>query len=98
VEAVTLRTFRKVVLPLMRPGLTAGWVFVFVLMAGDVTMSVLLASTSTPVVGFVMVDLFQNGTYPLLAAMGVIITVVSGAVVVGMLTLSRASTPGFRPQ
>lgn len=87
-----VRTFRSVVLPLMRPGLTAGWVFVFVLMAGDVTMSVLLASTRTPVVGFVMLDLFGNGTYPLLAAMGVIISIVSSAVVISVLALSRART------
>jgi iron(III) transport system permease protein len=88
------RTFRKVVLPLLRPGLTAGWVFVFILMAGDVTMSVMLASTSTPVVGFTMIDLYHSGTYPLLAAMGVIITVVSGAVVIPVLVLSRGQTAG----
>lgn len=67
-------------------------------MAGDVTMSVLLASTSTPVVGFVMIDLFHNGTYPLLAAMGVIITVVSGAVVFSVLAFSRSRTAGMAPQ
>jgi iron(III) transport system permease protein len=91
------RTFRKVVLPLMGPGLTAGWVFVFVLMAGEVTMSVLLASTATPVVGFVMIDLFQNGTYPLLAAMGVIITIFSAAVVLSVMAYSRSRTPGSAP-
>lgn len=89
------RTFRRVVLPLMTPGLTAGWVFVFVLMAGDVTMSVLLASTRTPVVGFVMIDLFGNGTYPLLAAMGVIISVASSAVVISALALSRSRSPAL---
>lgn len=93
--ASDFRTFRRVALPLMAPGLTAGWVFVFVLMAGDVTMSVLLASTGTPVVGFVMVDLFSNGTFPLLAAMGVIISIGSSAVVIAALTLSRARTSGL---
>jgi iron(III) transport system permease protein len=93
-----MRTFRKIALPLMGPGLTAGWVFVFVLMAGEVTMSVLLASTATPVVGFVMIDLFDNGTYPLLAAMGVIITAVSATVVLSVLGYSRSRTPGSAPQ
>jgi iron(III) transport system permease protein len=92
-----MRTFRKVVLPLMGPGLTAGWVFVFVLMAGEVTMSVLLATSRTPVVGFVMIDLFNNGTYPLLAAMGVIITVVSASVVLSVMAYSRSRTPGSAP-
>lgn len=83
------RTFRKVALPLMVPGLAAGWVFVFVLMAGDVTASVMLASTRTPVVGFVMLDLFNNATYPLLAAMGAIISVVTSAIVLSALFLSK---------
>jgi iron(III) transport system permease protein len=83
------RTFRKVVAPLMLPGLTAGWVFVFVLMAGDVTGSVMLATTSTPVVGYTMLDLFTSGTYPLVAAMGALISVVTSAIVLGALYGSR---------
>ena len=83
------RTFRKVVLPLMAPGLAAGWVFVFVLMAGDVTASVMLASTRTPVAGFVMLDLFNNGTYPALAALAVVVSILTSAVVLAALSFSR---------
>jgi iron(III) transport system permease protein len=83
------RTFRKVVVPLTLPGLAAGWVFVFVLMAGDVTGSVMLATTSTPVVGYTMLDLFINGTYPLVAAMGAAISVVTSVVVLAALYLTR---------
>ena len=75
------RTFRRVAVPLMAPGLGAGWIFVSVLMAGDVTASVMLASSRTPVVGFVMIDLFANSTYPVLAAMGAVISVITSAVV-----------------
>jgi iron(III) transport system permease protein len=83
------RTFRKVALPLMLPGLAAGWVFVFVLMAGDVTASVMLASTETPVVGFVMLSLFNSGTYPTLAAIGTVISLVTSAIVLSALYFSR---------
>lgn len=69
--------FVRVTLPLMRPGLVSGWIFVFGLVMGDVTISVMLAGPTTPVVGYVMVDLQQSGTYPLLAAVGLITAAVS---------------------
>lgn len=75
------RTFISIAVPLMRPGLMVGWMFVFVLMAGDVTASVMLASTRTPVVGFVMLDLFNNGTFPRLAALGVVISLLTSTVI-----------------
>lgn len=83
------RTFGRVAVPLMAPGLVAGWIFVFVLMAGDVTASVMLASSQTPVVGFVMIDLFANSTYPVLAAMGAVISIITSAVVLAALFAPR---------
>lgn len=81
-------TVRRIVLPLSRSGLVAGWTFVFVLVVGDITASALLASPSSPVVGFVIMTLFQNGTYPLLAAVGTVITLASSAVVLTALALA----------
>jgi iron(III) transport system permease protein len=83
------RTFRTIVLPLMAPGLIAGWVFVFVLISGDLTASFMLAGTATPVVGQYMLDLASSSTYPALAAMGVIVSVVSSAVSLSVLIWSR---------
>jgi iron(III) transport system permease protein len=83
------RTFRTIVLPLMTPGLIAGWVFVFVLVSGDLTASFMLAGNATPVVGQYMLDLVSSSTYPALAAMGVIISVVSSAVSLSVLVWSR---------
>ncbi|MGI5176008.1 ABC transporter permease [Dactylosporangium sp. CA-152071] len=74
-------TLRRISLPLMAPGIAAGWVFVFVLVVGDITASAILAGTKTPVVGFTMLSLFQNGTYPNLAALATVITVLSMVVV-----------------
>jgi iron(III) transport system permease protein len=83
------RTFRTIVLPLMAPGLIAGWVFVFVLVSGDLTASFMLAGTATPVVGQYMLDLASSSTYPALAAMGVIISIVSSTVSLSVLIWSR---------
>jgi len=74
------RTFRKVVLPLMSPGLISGWVLVFVLAAGDLTASAMLSSPRTRGVGFVMLDLSTSGTYGVVAALGVVITLISATV------------------
>jgi len=82
-------TLRRISVPLMTRGLVAGWVFLFVLVVGDITASAILASTRTPVVGFVILGLFQNGTYPTLAALGAIITAVSAAVVLAVLAIRR---------
>lgn len=82
-------TLRRISVPLMTRGLVAGWVFLFVLVVGDITASAILASTRSPVVGFVILGLFQNGTYPTLAALGAVITVVSSAIVLTALALRR---------
>ncbi len=58
-------------------------------MAGDVTASVRLASAETPVVGFVMPGLFSSGTYPTLAAIGTVISLVTSAIVLTALFYSR---------
>lgn len=83
------RTFTRVVAPLMRPGFLSGWVLVFVLSAGDLTASVMLAGADTPVVGFVMLDLTDNGTYGSLTALAVVITLIMSTVSVFVLLLGR---------
>jgi iron(III) transport system permease protein len=81
------RTFVRILLPLMAPVLLAGWALLFVVTAAEITASVLLAGTNTPVVGYVILNLWGSGTYPLLAAIGVVITVVSSVIT---LTVLRA--------
>lgn len=79
------RTFRSIQVPLMIPTLIGGWVLVFVGSIGDVTASALLGSPSTPVVGFEMLQLQQFGSFPQLAALGVIMTVVCVGAVSGVM-------------
>jgi iron(III) transport system permease protein len=85
--ATDARTLRRVLLPLMVPGLVSGWALIFVLMAGDITASAMLASTRTPVIGFVMLDQWNHGSYPTIAALGVTLTVVSTLVVMTALRI-----------
>lgn len=88
-KASPARGFRRVMLPLMLPGLAAGWVILFVQMSGELTASALLAKTSNPVVGQVMLDLWQNGSFPEIAALALIMTVINSAVVMLIFRLVR---------
>jgi iron(III) transport system permease protein len=83
------RTFLKVVLPLMLPGLIAGWALVFVLMSGEVTASSLLAGIGRPVVGFVILDVWEAGTFGNLAALAGTFAVLNIFVVLIALRLGR---------
>ncbi|MEW5422176.1 ABC transporter permease [Amorphus sp. 3PC139-8] len=90
------RSFRKILLPLMLPGLAAGWVILFVQMSGELTASALLAKSTNPVVGQVLLDLWQNGSFPEIAAVALIMTLINSAVVsvvFGLLRRSRAHRP-----
>ncbi|NPD21476.1 ABC transporter permease [Alterinioella nitratireducens] len=82
-------TFLRVTLPLMLPGLIAGWTLLFVLMSGDITASAMLAGNRNPVVGFVVLDLWAGGSFPQLAALGTVMTILSSSVVLLTLRLSH---------
>lgn len=80
--ASTASTFMRVTLPLMMSGLTAGWTMLFVLTAGDITASAMLAGNRNPVAGFVILDLWTNGSFPPLAAFAMILTALLSTVVI----------------
>ncbi len=75
------RRLWRVILPLMAPALIASWSLIFVLMTGDITASAMLSSAGTPVIGFVMLDQWADGNFPEIAALGVVMTLISTAVV-----------------
>jgi len=76
------RTTRSVMVPLVRPGISVGWVILLVMVVGDLTASSILASPRTPVVGYVMLAIWENGTFSELAALSTIITFATTALVV----------------
>lgn len=82
-------TFLKVYLPLMIPGLIAGWALLFVRMVGDLSASAVLAGSGNPVVGRQILEIFQNGTFSLMASLALTLTVISAVVVVTLTAVSR---------
>ena len=83
------RTLLRIGLPLMMPGLAAGWALLFALMVGDLTASVLLSGLSTPTVGVTILDLFHNGSFPLIAALSLIVTLTCSIVVLSAMQVMR---------
>ncbi len=77
------RTFRRIMMPLALPGLAAGWAIIFIHTAGEVTASALLAGSRTPVIGRVLMDLWNYGSFPQVAALALIIAAMN-AIVVGL--------------
>jgi iron(III) transport system permease protein len=67
------QSFRTIMLPLLKPGLLAAWVFVMVHAFRELGASVLVASFGTEVVGVAILDLWENGSFGLLSAFGIVI-------------------------
>jgi iron(III) transport system permease protein len=65
-------TFRRIVLPLLKPGLVAGWIYVMIVSIRELSTSILLYSPDTRVVSIVIWELWQNGQYVELSALGVL--------------------------
>jgi len=69
-------SMRRIILPLMTPSFLGGWIFIFLLSAKELSMSVLLVSPQTPVVSVAIFELWENAQVGELAAFGVIWTVI----------------------
>ncbi len=65
-------TFRRVILPLLKPGLLAGWIYVMIVSIRELSTSILLYSPDTQVVSIVIWELWENGQYVELSALGVL--------------------------
>ena len=69
------RTFRSVVMPLMAPGLVVAFVYSLSLTFKVLSMPILLGNVDTKLMSVIIYDLYQDGQYPVLSAMGVILLV-----------------------
>jgi iron(III) transport system permease protein len=80
--ASQLATDLRITLPLMRSTLGGAAALMFVLLSHEFTASVLVRSPLNQVMGTVLFDYWQNGSYPLVAAIALIMT---GVTAIGVL-------------
>jgi iron(III) transport system permease protein len=66
-------TFRRVLVPLMMPGIVAGWVYVVIVSIRELSASILLYSPGTEVFSVVIWELWEAGRAGELAAVGVVL-------------------------
>jgi iron(III) transport system permease protein len=65
--------FRRIVLPLLKPGLLAGFIYVMIVSIRELSSSILLYSPGNEVISIMIWELWQNGQYVELSALGVML-------------------------
>jgi iron(III) transport system permease protein len=71
-------TMREITLPLMRPGLFAGWLLVFVPVVQELSASILLFSSSTITLAVAVYNLYETGYSEPVAALSIINMIIIG--------------------
>ena len=76
-----LTTLREITLPLIRPGLFAGWLLVFVPVIQELSASILLFSSSSITLAVAIYNLYETGYIEPVAALAMINMVIIGAAI-----------------
>ncbi len=64
------QSFRRVILPLLVPGLLAGWIYIVIVSVRELSSTIILYSPGKQVLSIVIWEQWQNGEFPQLAALG----------------------------
>jgi iron(III) transport system permease protein len=84
IGANRLRSLKDVTAPLARSGLIAAWSFIFIGVIRELSASILLFAPSSKVVSVVIFDLKEEGQVGVIAVLGILLLLVSFAVIWGM--------------
>jgi len=74
-------TFRRILLPLMRPGLIAGWILLATIFMREFSLSLFLYTPSSEPVGPLLYFLWLDGLTGPVGALGILVSVVSAVLV-----------------
>jgi iron(III) transport system permease protein len=91
--AGTLRVLRAIVLPLTMPAIAATWIYVFMSAIRDLSTAVLLSGANNAIVSVVILNLWDNGEVPQLAALSILI--VAGVTVLGVIFMKLATRHNY---
>ncbi|ROZ99139.1 iron ABC transporter permease [Gordonia sp. OPL2] len=67
----------RIMLPLMRPAILSAVALMFILLTHEFAASLLVRASTTQVMGTLLYDMWQNGSYPQVAAMALLMTAVT---------------------
>jgi iron(III) transport system permease protein len=68
-------TFRRVLLPLLRPALVGAWIYIFIISLRELGSSVLLYSSQSVVLAVRIFDLRDSGNYTTIAALSIVMII-----------------------
>jgi len=74
-------TFKRVTLPLLRPGFVAGWIYIFIVSFREFSTSVLLATGESRVLSILLFTMFEQGQVTVVAAIGILMILTLLAIV-----------------
>jgi iron(III) transport system permease protein len=70
------QSFRRIMLPLLMPGLIAGWVYILTVSVRELSSSILLYTPGNEVLAIRIWEQYQNGQFTELAALGVVMVAI----------------------
>lgn len=74
-------TFRRILLPLMKPGFVAGWILLATIFIREFSLSVFLYTPSSEPIGPLLYHFWLDGLHGRMGALGVLVTLLSVALV-----------------
>jgi iron(III) transport system permease protein len=92
--ASSFRVLTVVVLPLAMPAVAATWIYVFMYAIRDLSAAVLLSGPKNAIVSIVILDLWNNGEVPALAALSTLIAL--GVATLGLVYMRLSQRNDFR--
>jgi iron(III) transport system permease protein len=71
------QTFRRITIPLLKPGMVAGWILLFISFFRELNASILLYTPGNEVISVAMFDMWESGEFRHLSAVAIIIIIVA---------------------
>ncbi len=90
------RTFTRIIVPLLRPGLLAGWMYVVIVSIRELSTSILLWGPGSEVLSVYIFDLWQTGHAQELSALGLLL--VSALFIVALVARRVSQRYGLRQE
>jgi iron(III) transport system permease protein len=84
-----LTTFRRVLLPLMRPGFIAGWILLATIYVREFSTSIFLYSPGSEPIGPLLYHFYVDGNYGPMCSLGIVVSIVSIVLIVAARRLGR---------
>lgn len=80
----TLYTLRRIVIPLLIPGVVSGWILMATMFLRELTLSVVLSRPGTEVLAVQILRFAEDGLWGMLSALGIMMIFISTTIVVAV--------------